>query len=131
MLENEITLALPNGGTPANALFKRIDVVQNRSLYHGPGHSPIARNTLGFYRTPSKKVGNFLGVMKSSMKHTMDIQITNAVGETVTSPQIGELSFSIPVGATELSVDKTFDHLEALLESQRAVCKRTLFGPEI
>lgn len=131
MLENEITLALPNGGTPVNAIFKRIDVLQNRSLYHGPGHFPTARNTMGFYRTPSKRVGNFLGVMKSALKYTHDLQVLNAVGETITSPMIGEMSFSIPVGATEVNVDLTFDHLEALIEGQRAIVKRTLFGPEI
>lgn len=131
MLPSEITLALPNGGSPVNAVFNRIDVFQNRSVYHGPGHNPLMRNTVGFYRTPSKKVGNFNGVMKSAIKSTRDLSVPNAIGNPTISPAIGEVSFSIPIGATEADVNTTFDHLEALLEGQRAICRRTLFGPEI
>lgn len=131
MLENTITLALPNGGTPTNAVFTRIDVFQNRSLYHGPGHSNTARNTMGFYRTYPKKTGNFLGVMKSASKITKDLEVLNAVGEPIVSPMIADISFSVPVGATEAEVDVLLDHLEAQVEGQRAILKRTLFGPEI
>lgn len=131
MLENTITLALPNGGSPVNAVFTRIDVFQNRSLYHGPGHSNTSRKLLGFYRTPAKKSGNFLGVMKSATKVTMDLAVLDALGATITSPQIGEISFSVPIGATETQVDTLLDHLEAQIEGQRSILKRTLFGPEI
>lgn len=131
MLENTINLALPNNGTPVDAIFTRIDVFQNRSLYHGPGHSNTARNTLGFYRTHPKKTGNFLGVMKSATKVTRDLDVLNAVGESIVSPMIAEISFSVPVGATEAEVETLLDHLEAQVEGQRAILKRTLFGPEI
>lgn len=131
MLENNITLSLKNGGTPVDAVFVRIDVNGNRSLYHGPGHSNIARNTVNFYRTPVKKSGNFLGVMKSAIKVTQDLDVLNAVGDPIVSPEIGEVSFSIPVGATEAEVDRLLDHLLAMVDGQRAVVKRTLFGPEI
>lgn len=131
MLPDTITLALPNGGTPVDKAFARIDVLQNRSVYHGPAHTTLMRQTLGFYRTPSKRIGKFNGVMKSAAKVTLDINVPNAIGETVVSPQIGELSFSVPVGATEVNVDLLFDHIEALIEGQRAIMKRTLFGPEI
>lgn len=131
MLPDTITLALPNGGTPVNSDFKRIDVLSNRSVYHGPGHNTLSRVTLGFYRTPSKKIGNFNGVMKSAAKATLDIEVQNAIKETIVAPQIGEMSFSIPVGATELQVNRLFDHLDALVHGQRAIILRTLFGPEI
>lgn len=131
MLENTITLALPNGGNPINSIFTRIDVFQNRSLYHGPSHSNTARKTMGFYRTYPKKTGNFLGVMKSAVKITFDLDVLNAVGDPIVSPMIGEISFSIPVGAVEAEVDLLLDHLEALVEGRRAELKRTLFGPEI
>lgn len=131
MLENTITLALPNGGNPVNAGFTRIDVFQNRSLYHGPNHSNTARETLGFYRTYPKKTGNFLGVMKSATKITKDLSVLNAVGEPIVSPMIADISFSVPVGATAAEVDILLDHLEAQVEGQRAILKRTLFGPEI
>lgn len=131
MLPDTITLALPNGGTPVNKAFGRVDVFPNRSVYHGPAHTVLMRQTLGFYRTPSKRIGKFNGVMKSAAKVTLDIHVLNAIGETITSPQIGDLSYSIPVGATEGNVDQLFDHIEALVKDQRAIMKRTLFGPEI
>lgn len=131
MLENNVVLSLKNGGTPINANFVRIDVVGNRSLYHGPEHSNIARNTMNFYRTPVKKSGNFLGVMKSAVKFTRDLDVLNAVGDPIVSPEIGEISFSIPVGATEGEVNVLLDHILAMVEGQRAIIKRTLFGPEI
>lgn len=131
MLENTITLFLNNGGTPINAVFARIDVFQNRSVYHGPGHSTVSPNLLNFYRTPSKASGNFLGVMKSAAKVTKATTVMNALGVATIVPRIGEMSFSVPVGATEANVDDLFDHLEGLIEGQRAVLKRTLFGPEI
>lgn len=131
MLENTITLALPNGGSPINAVFTRIDVYQNRSVYHGPGHSNTSQNQVNFYRTPAKVSGNFLGMMKSAVKATKATTVTNALGASIVVPRIGEVSFSVPVGATEANVDDLFDHLESLVEGQRAVLKRTLFGPEI
>lgn len=131
MLENTITLALPNGGTPQDAIFQRIDVFQNRSVYHGPGHSTTSPNTMTFYRTPSKVSGAFLGVMKSAAKVSKATIVPNNIGVNITAPRIAEVSFSVPVGATEANVDDLFDHIEALIEGQRAILKRTLFGPEI
>lgn len=131
MLPDTVTLALPNSGTPVNRAFKRIDVLQNRSVYHGPAHTTLLRETLGFYRTPSKKIGNFNGVMKGAVKTTLDIEVQNAIKETIVSPQIGEMSFSIPVGATVANVNQLFDHLDALIQGQREIMLRVLFGPEI
>lgn len=131
MLDSTITLALPNGGTPLNEAFTRIDQVGNRSIYHGAGHSPVSRKTLGFYRTLPKKSGNFLGVMKGATKFTMDNTVVNAVGESIVAPSIAEISFSIPVGVTETEFDDVLDRLEAQVEGQRAILKRLLFGPEV
>lgn len=131
MLPDTITLALSNGGTPVDEAYSRIDQVGNRSLYHGVGHSPTNRKTLGFYRTLPKKAGNFNGVMKGATKLTMDHSIVNAVGDTIVAPAIAEVSFSIPVGVTEAELDGVLDRLEAQIEGQRSILKRLLFGPEV
>lgn len=130
MLENNLTLTLANGGTPVNISIARIDVLQNRSVYHEPTHSTTMRKTVGFYRTLPKRNGDFLGVAKSALKSTVDLTVQNAKGESIISPAIGEISFSIPIGATESDLDHLLDRLEALIKS-RAIIKRTIFGPEI
>lgn len=130
MLDNTITLTLPNGGTPVDVPIARIDVLQNRSVYHEPTHSTIMRKTVGFYRTLPKRSGDFLGVAKSAVKSTLDMTVANAKGEPVVSPMIGEISFSIPIGAVEADIDNLLDRLEALIK-RRSVIKRTLLGPEI
>lgn len=130
MLENTLTLSLPNGGTPVNMTITRIDVFQNRSVYHEPSHSTTMRKTCGFYRTLPKRSGDFLGVSKSAAKSTVDIAVTDAKGATVTAPMIGEISFSVPIGATEAAIDTLLDRLDALI-SNRSVLKRTILGPEI
>lgn len=131
MLDSTITLALPNGGTPINEIYTRIDQVGNRSLYHGSGHSAVLRKTLGFYRTLPKKSGNFLGVMKGATKVTIDQTVVNAVGDPIVAPSIAEMSFSIPIGVTESEFDAILDRLEAQVEGQRSILKRLLFGPEV
>lgn len=130
MLDNTIVMTLPNGGTPVNVNITRIDVLQNRSVYHEPTHSTTMRKTVGFYRTLPKRSGDFLGVAKSAVKSTLDMTVANAKGEPVVSPMIGEISFSIPIGAVEADIDSLLDRLEALIKS-RSVIKRTLLGPEI
>lgn len=130
MLENTLTLSLPNGGTPVNCVITLIDVLNNRSMYHEPTHITTMRKTVGFYRTPSKRSGNFLGVAKSAAKSTVDISVLDAVGNQVVSPMIGEISLSIPIGATEADIDTLLDRLDALV-SRRDVIKRQVMGPEI
>lgn len=130
MLENTLTLSLPNGGTPVNMTITRIDVFQNRSVYHEPTHSTTVRRTVGFYRTLPKRSGDFLGVSKSAAKTTMDLSVLDAKGATITAPAIGEISFSVPIGATEAAIDSLLDRLDALI-SNRTVIKRTILGPEI
>ena len=130
MLNDSITLTLPNGGTPVNVNITRIDVLQNRSVSHEPAHKTTVRKTVGFYRTLPKRSGDFLGVAKSAVKSTLDMTVQNAKGEPVISPMIGEISFSIPIGAVEADIDTLLDRLEALIKS-RSIIKRTLLGPEI
>lgn len=102
MLDNTITLPVDvaNNATLVNKVYTRDEEYLNRSVYTGPSHTLVMRDTLGFYRSPVKKSGTDLGTAKSSMKVTEDISVTNALGATVVKPAIGSAEFSFPVGIT-------------------------------
>lgn len=103
MLDGTITLPVDpaNNGTIVNRAYKRYDEYQNRSVYKGPAHTLIRRDTLGFYRTPVKVNGTDNGVAKSAIKLTYDIEVPGKVsGTTVLKPMIADTGFSIPVGAS-------------------------------
>lgn len=100
MLDNTITLPVDveNNGVTVDKAYVRSEEYLNRTVYTGPGHTLIARDTLGVYRTPVKKSGTDLGTAKSAMKFTEDITVLNAVGENVSKPAIVNVDASLPVG---------------------------------
>lgn len=103
MLDNTVTLPVDilNNGTTSNRVYTRYDEYQNRSVYKGPSHTLVKRDTLGFYRTPVKANGTDNGVAKSAIKLTFDVEVPGKVAASpVVKPLIGDASFSIPVGAT-------------------------------
>lgn len=118
MQTNEITLTvdeLNDGVTTADVdhVFTRFDEYQNRSVYNGSTHTFESRDQLGLYRTFPKPNANFKGVRKSTVKFTKDIVVTGVDGvSSITSPIITEISFSIPVGATDAQI---------LIERQKAL----------
>lgn len=131
MLENTITLTLPNGGTPKDITATRIGMVgQDKSTYNLTGHTTLLRRTLGFGRTYPKRNGAFLGVARGSVKFTDDREVLDAKGNTVISPDIVEITFNAPVGAVESDVDKIVDYLAAIA-ARRDLLKRLILGPEI
>lgn len=112
---NGITLAVDelNNGTNVNHVYTNYDRTTGRTTYIHSGHTPLLRDTLAFYRTPSKSNGNFKGVMKTSFKFSKDIEVEGIDGTTtLVSPIIIEGSFSVPLGATDA---------EILLMRQRAI----------
>lgn len=104
MQPNEITLAVDeenDGVGLANHVFSRFEEFQNRASYISAEHSLDSRDTLGLYRTLPKPSGNFRGVAKSAVKFSMDVVVTGVDGVSqITSPVIGEVSFSVPVGTS-------------------------------
>lgn len=102
MLDNTITLSVDpeNDGGPVNQVFTRIEEYQNRSVYKGPNHSFVNRDTLSFYRTPPKKSGIFNGTLKTAQKFSTDITVATSDGGTTVLPLIGQVDFSVPIGAT-------------------------------
>jgi hypothetical protein len=101
MQDNVITLAVDelNDTNTVDHVFGRFDEFQNRSVYTGENHQLTARDLLTLYRTHQKVSGNFRGVAKSSCKFTQDFVIDGVDGiSQLTSPLIGEINFSIPVG---------------------------------
>ena len=103
MQPNLITLAVDqlNDATLVDLALTRFDEYQNRAVYISESHSIAAPDTLTFYRTIPKPSGNFLGMAKTSYKFSRSITVAGADGSTLIAPQIVEVSFSNPVGATE------------------------------
>lgn len=102
MLADIITLPVDvlNNGTLVNQAFSRDEEYVNRSVYTGPLHTLVTRQTLGFYRTPIKKSGTSLGTAKSAVKLTEDITVLNSLGANTVAPAIIDIATSFPVGIT-------------------------------
>lgn len=133
MLDNTLTFSVDalNNGTPANEVFTRIESYNTRSVYKGPGHSLIARDILAFYKTTPTKSGNFNGTAKSAAKFTIDTEVAGVDSSTsVTLPQIGEISFSLPIGTTAAEAKKLRQRMIAYLDND-ALCARHMEQLEV
>lgn len=101
MLADVLTLAVDdlNNDGSTDHVFDRFEEYQNRSVYTGVNHSVITRDTLSFYRTFPKVMGNFKGTAKCAMKFSKDYAVDGVDGiASLTSPLIIEVSCSVPVG---------------------------------
>lgn len=115
MQPNTITLAVDelNTDSTTDYVFTRYDVVNNHSVYIGEDHTPLKKDLLTLYRGIPKQSGNFAGVSKSATKFSWDVEVEGVdTSTTLTSPIICEISFSIPLGATDA---------EVLIVRQRAI----------
>jgi hypothetical protein len=64
-------------------------------------HAHGSRDMFQLYRSPAKKNGEYLGTSRVSIKFTEDIPVDNATGDgTIVAPDIIEVNFATPVGAT-------------------------------
>lgn len=123
MLDNTITLPVDedNDGDTTDIVAVRIDEYPQRSVYKLPEHTLARKSTLGFYRTPVKPSGNDLGVAKSAIKITEDVEVLNKIGETVVKPAIGNADFSFPVGISAAAAMKIRQRLIAVIDHALAV----------
>lgn len=100
---NEITLSVDvlNNGTGVNRVYTNWDRTSSRSMYIGPTHTALERDTLTLFRSPAKPNGNFAGVEKTTIKFSEDAEVLGNDGATtIRAPKICEISFSLPVGVT-------------------------------
>jgi len=107
MQPNEITFNVDvlNDGNTTPQVYKRFDQVGNRSVYHGASHAADLRDAINLYRSPATKNGNFRGVQKTAIKVTRDKLVPGVDSTTtLTSPMIGDISFSLPLGVTAADV---------------------------
>lgn len=128
MLSGTITLNvdLLNNGTQTAQAFARAEEFQNRSVYEGPSHSLISKDTLTFYRTRPTKSGNFNGTAKSAMKFSTDTTVPAVnTADTIVAPMIGEVSFSLPVGCTAAQAKALRQRLVALLDDDVVMSQLT------
>jgi len=121
MLADSIQLQVLTA-TPANGfLVARFAQQVNRTDYIVSGHTTAARDQLQIYRTFPKRNGDSLGVRKCAVKYTKDIEVLNALGDTVKMPLIVELSFAIPEGTTNNQIDAALVMPRGLLTSTSAI----------
>lgn len=123
-----------NSGTAAVAVtFTRHREELNSSTYRTTTHTDAAPDTLKFLATPSKRVGEFLGVQRVTLKRTQTVTVQNASGIDVTAPMIGEISFAIPAGVTDVAKLAFKQQLLALLDSSEgaAAVANLLYVSEI
>lgn len=119
MQGDQLTLSVDvaNDSNPVSEVYTRYQEFENRSVYIGADHLPEARNLLALYRTFPTKVGNFKGVLKTSIKFTQDQEVPGVDSSTtITSPAILDLTFSVPVGTTAADLTHLRQRLLALLD---------------
>lgn len=118
MQANTITLPVDvlNNGTLVDKDYTRHSEEVNKTVYNGPGHTLQSRNTMTLYRTLPKRVGNFLGSAKTSIKFTRDYAVPGADGVNGTVPAILNVDFSLPVGITAAQSLELRQHVVAALD---------------
>lgn len=124
MLANTITLSVDAGntGSPSDVLYNRFDELKDRSVYTGEDHTYTKRDTLGFYRTLPKRAGKSLGVKKSAFKLTRDQEVPGTNSETTNiAPLISDVSFSIPVGTSQVEIIAMVQRMVSLLDSNSLI----------
>lgn len=126
MLDNTITLSVDylNDSNTTDEVYSRQDEFQNRSVYTGPDHTLSERDTMSFYRTYPKQSGNFRGTAKSAIKFSQDVQVDGVDASTsVNAVEIGEISFSLPVGTTAAAAKILRQRMIAALDDDTLMAK--------
>lgn len=104
MQSNTLTIT-PSTGTGALACTRHSEDTNRSTYIFDATHSTDVRDQFQLYRTFSKRSGNSRGSRKCAIKFTHDISVDNADGSgTIVLPLIGEVSFSIPEGATAAEI---------------------------
>lgn len=118
MLDGTITLPVDvlNNGTTSNRVYTRMDEYLDRSVYKGPDHSFIEKDTLGFYRTRPKATSVDYGVAKSAIKLTQDVTVAGKQTASISKPMIADCSFNIPVGTSAADTLQFRQRLIAVLD---------------
>jgi hypothetical protein len=125
MLDNTITLAvdLENTGSTTNEVYNRYDEYQDRSVYIGPNHALDARQTMTCYRTKPKPSGKSRGVAKTALKFSEDVTVPGTDGADLAAVELGEISFSLPVGTSAERAMALRQRMIAALDSDSWITK--------
>lgn len=133
MLDTQLTLPVDvlNNGTLVNKIYNRYESIPNRTVYTGPGHTLLKKDTITFYKTSPKRAGNFNGVARTAIKVTQDETIPGYDATTsISSPLIFDLSFGIPVGVTTPTIKEVRQRVIAILDND-ALMARLMEGLEV
>lgn len=125
MLENSYTLQVDvaNNGTLVPQVVNRHDATAGYSTYIGEDHSLSQRDIIQFYRSPVAK-GLDGGRAKSKFKITEDLEVIPCSGTcSVLTPMIGEVSFSLPILATDAQILELRQRMIAVLDNDALMSK--------
>lgn len=90
-------------------------VTPNVVSYVGPDNTASVKDKLSIGRTAAKPTSTFSGVIRSDVKLTRTLTLTNAL--TATGDGILEIKTSFPVGTAGTDIDESLDDMAALLAS--------------
>lgn len=118
MLDNVITIQHDLDTTPVDNSYRRYQEHMDRTIYISGDHTIDSRDILTVRREMPTRTGNFRGMAKPSFKFTKDISVAGYdQSTTITSPLIGNVSFSVPVGAAAVEIDQLLDHIVSGLQN--------------
>jgi hypothetical protein len=120
---NTLTLSVDptNSGTPEPRPFDLVEIDKDKTTYQGAFHMGDIRELLQLYRTAAKRSGTSRGQEKCSVKFTKDVSVLNADGSgNIILPLIGQVSFSVPLGTTDLAMQECRQHIVSFLDDDTA-----------
>lgn len=90
-------------------------VSANQIPYKGPANTLAVKDRLDLYRTNPKETAAFSGVGRSRTKFVRTLTLTGA--KTASGDAIGDINVSIPVGASDASIDALADDIASFTAS--------------
>lgn len=118
----DLTVDPLNNGTTEVQNYRRFSDSDNRALYIGDDHTGTKRDTLTLLRSLPKTSGTFKGMMKTSAKFTLDIEVpSTVVGVSVIAPYIVDISVSLPVGTDPVVAQLVRQRVVALMDKEAVV----------
>lgn len=107
-----------NNGTTTEETFSLVRPEEGKATYMLDGSALADKEQLTLFASLPKRSGNFLGVVRSSVKATKAISVPSTVsGEDLTSEIIAQVNFSVPEGTTLADLVHIRQRLVAMLDS--------------
>lgn len=117
-----ITLAVDvlNNATLVNKVFTKLRSLKNglQTVLFGPDHTSYSPDLLSCTVSDPKPNGNFKGVVRPIVKRSTTVSVAGVDDTTtISTPLIGTINFSVPVGVTAAQVMELRQDLIAVLDN--------------